>query len=45
MFDTINLPVSIASGLLLNIIPGASVLYITTKSASQGTKAGDRGTT
>jgi len=40
MFGTIHLPIFIASGLLLNITPGADLLYITTRSASQGTKAG-----
>jgi len=40
MFETINLGVFIASGLLLNITPGADVLYITSRGASQGVKAG-----
>ena len=40
MLDTVNLGVFIASGLLLNITPGADVLYITSRSASQGTRAG-----
>jgi len=40
MFGTINLTIFIISGLLLNITPGADVLYITSRSASQGTRAG-----
>lgn len=40
MFETINLTMFIASGLLLNITPGADVLYITSRGASQGTRAG-----
>lgn len=40
MFETINLTMFIAAGLLLNITPGADVLYITTRGASQGMKAG-----
>ena len=40
MFETINLTIFIVSGLLLNITPGADVLYITSRSASQGTRAG-----
>lgn len=40
MVDTVNLTVFIASGLLLNITPGADVLYITSRGAAQGTRAG-----
>jgi threonine/homoserine/homoserine lactone efflux protein len=40
MFETVNLTMFIVSGLLLNITPGADVLYITSRSASQGTRAG-----
>ena len=40
MFETINLTMFVISGLLLNITPGADVLYITSRSASQGTLAG-----
>lgn len=40
MFGTVNLTIFIISGLLLNITPGADVLYITSRSASQGTRAG-----
>jgi len=40
MFETINLTMFVISGLLLNITPGADVLYITSCSASQGTRAG-----
>ncbi|MFV0437308.1 MAG: LysE family translocator [Desulfopila sp.] len=40
MFETINLPIFIASGLLLNLTPGADLLYITTRSTSQGRRAG-----
>lgn len=35
-----DLPLFIISGLLLNITPGADSLYIATRSASQGMKAG-----
>lgn len=35
-----DLPLFIISGLLLNITPGADSLYIATRSASQGVKAG-----
>jgi threonine/homoserine/homoserine lactone efflux protein len=35
-----DLPLFIASGLLLNITPGADSLYIATRSATQGFKAG-----
>lgn len=40
MLGTINLGIFIASGLLLNITPGADILYIVSRSAGQGTKAG-----
>lgn len=40
MLGTIHLGIFIASGLLLNITPGADILYITSRSAGQGTKAG-----
>lgn len=40
MLETVNLTMFIISGLLLNITPGADVLYITSRSASQGTRAG-----
>lgn len=40
MLDTINLGIFVASGLLLNITPGADILYITSRSVRQGTRAG-----
>ena len=40
MLDTVNLGVFITAGLLLNITPGADILYIGGRSAAQGTKAG-----
>ncbi len=40
MLDTVNLGVFIAAGLLLNITPGADILYIGSQSAAQGVKAG-----
>lgn len=40
MLGTMNLGIFIASGLLLNITPGADILYIASRSTSQGTKAG-----
>jgi threonine/homoserine/homoserine lactone efflux protein len=40
MLGTTNLEVFIAAGLLLNITPGADILFIASKSAAQGTKAG-----
>lgn len=40
MLDTVNLGVFITAGLLLNITPGADILYIGSRSAAQGTKAG-----
>lgn len=40
MLDTHDLPLFIASGLLLNITPGADSLYIVTRSVTQGARAG-----
>jgi threonine/homoserine/homoserine lactone efflux protein len=40
MLGTTNLEVFIAAGLLLNITPGADILFIAGKSAAQGSKAG-----
>ncbi len=40
MFGTHDLPLFIASGLMLSIMPGADSLFIVTRSASQGTRAG-----
>jgi threonine/homoserine/homoserine lactone efflux protein len=40
MLGTHDLPLFIASGLLLNITPGADSLYIVTRSVTQGTRAG-----
>lgn len=40
MLGTINLGVFVASGLLLNITPGADILYITSRGVRQGTRAG-----
>jgi threonine/homoserine/homoserine lactone efflux protein len=40
MFGTVNLSLFIAAGLLLNITPGADLLYIGSHSASQGRWAG-----
>ena len=40
MFGTHDLAVFVISGLLLNITPGADSLYIATRSASQGVRAG-----
>lgn len=40
MLGTTNLDVFIAAGLLLNITPGADILFIASRSAAQGTKAG-----
>lgn len=40
MFDTVNLGAFIVAGLLLNITPGADLLYIAGRSASGGAKAG-----
>ncbi|MBU1566840.1 MAG: LysE family translocator [Proteobacteria bacterium] len=40
MLDTSNLGVFVMAGLLLNITPGADILFIASRSAAQGTKAG-----
>lgn len=40
MLGTIDLGVFIMAGLILNITPGADMLYIANRSASQGTKEG-----
>lgn len=40
MFGTQNLPLFVASGLLLNLMPGPDTLYIVGRSVSQGRKAG-----
>lgn len=40
MLGTHDLPLFIASGILLNITPGADSLYIVTRSATQGARAG-----
>ncbi len=40
MFGTLNLGVFIAAGLLLNITPGADILYIASRSAERGIKGG-----
>ncbi len=40
MLDTVNLGVFVTAGLFLNITPGADILYIGSRSAAQGTKAG-----
>jgi threonine/homoserine/homoserine lactone efflux protein len=40
MLGTTNLEVFIAAGLLLNITPGADILFIVSRSAAQGMKAG-----
>jgi threonine/homoserine/homoserine lactone efflux protein len=40
MLGTHELPLFVASGLLLNITPGADTLYIVTRSATQGVRAG-----
>ncbi len=40
MLDTVNLGVFVTAGLLLNITPGADILYIGSRSAAQGMKAG-----
>jgi threonine/homoserine/homoserine lactone efflux protein len=40
MLGTQNLPLFIASGLLLNLMPGPDTLYIVGRSISQGRKAG-----
>ena len=40
MLDTVNLGVFVTAGLLLNITPGADILYIGSRSAAQGARAG-----
>ena len=40
MFDTINLGAFVVAGLLLNITPGADLLYIAGRSGAGGVKAG-----
>jgi threonine/homoserine/homoserine lactone efflux protein len=40
MFGTENLPFFIVSGLLLNITPGADILYILGRSSTQGFRGG-----
>lgn len=40
MLDTVNLGAFVAAGLLLNITPGADILYIGSRSATQGVRAG-----
>jgi len=40
MLGTTNLEVFVAAGLLLNITPGADILFIASRSAAQGIKAG-----
>jgi len=40
MLGTHDLPLFVASGLLLNITPGADSLYIVTRSVTQGVRAG-----
>jgi len=40
VLDIVNLGVFVTAGLLLNITPGADILYIGSRSAAQGTKAG-----
>lgn len=40
ILGTVDLGVYIAAGLILNITPGADMLYIANRSATQGTKAG-----
>ena len=40
MLGTQNLPLFIASGLLLNLMPGPDTLYLAGRSSSQGRKAG-----
>ena len=40
MLDIVNLGVFVTAGLLLNITPGADILYIGSRSAAQGMKAG-----
>ncbi len=40
MFGVVDLGMFVTAGLILNITPGADVLYITNRSAIQGSKAG-----
>ena len=40
MFGTDNLPLFVASGILLNLTPGQDTLYIVGRSVSQGPRAG-----
>lgn len=40
MMGTVDLGVFVVAGLILNITPGADMLYIASRSAAQGTKAG-----
>jgi threonine/homoserine/homoserine lactone efflux protein len=40
MLGTVDLGVFVVAGLILNITPGADMLYIASRSAVQGTKAG-----
>jgi threonine/homoserine/homoserine lactone efflux protein len=40
MMGTVDLGVFVCAGLILNITPGADMLYIASRSAAQGTKAG-----
>ena len=40
VLGTVDLGVFVAAGLILNITPGADMLYIASRSAAQGTKAG-----
>src|SRR5271169_2408874 len=40
MFGTQHLPLFVASGLLLNLMPGPDTLYIVGRSISQGRRAG-----
>jgi len=40
MLGTQNLPLFVASGLLLNLMPGPDTLYIVGRSISQGRRAG-----
>lgn len=40
MLGTVDLGVFVVAGLILNITPGADMLYIASRSAAQGTKAG-----
>ncbi len=40
MIDTSNLWLFLAAGIMLNLTPGADMLYVAARSTSQGTKAG-----